>query len=154
MNRRLARGDRNALLAHIAAAAGAALTVNALIGSLGWMGDQQGDLPWLPGVLVGGVWTALITGLGVAHWLVGRTSPRLADEQRNIIWLVILCLAYPFYTMGLSSAWLGLIGNLVIAYLCARIADRIAPVSKRAAVPVGLPIPWLIFATGIIVSGL
>jgi hypothetical protein len=142
--------EERGLLAHVGAGVFATLAVSACIAALGWMDPGPADLEVLPGAVVALVWTGLIGGLGAARWLAGRAGETGRAQQGPITALAVACLLYPFYTVGLSSLAIGLAANVLIAIACARLADRLFPVTRGAAFLVALPIPWLVFASALI----
>jgi hypothetical protein len=146
----LAETDERRLFAHVGAGVLATFAVSAGVAALGWMDPGPSDLEVLPGAVVALVWTGLIGGLGAARWLAGRAGEAGRAQRGPIAGLAVACLLYPFYTAGLSSLAIGLAANVVIAVACARIADRLFPVTRGAAILVALPIPWLVFASGLI----
>jgi hypothetical protein len=146
----LSAAQERGLLAHVGAGVLATLAVSVCLAALGWMDPGPSDLEVLPGAVVALVWTGLIGGLGAARWLAGRAGETGRAQQGPITALAIACLLYPFYTAGLSSLAVGLVANVVIAVACARIADRLFQVTLGAAILVALPIPWLVFASGLI----
>ena len=148
----LNRTDRTGLVANVVAAVVTVIAVNAVIFLSGWF---QTDTPAAqqsrldpPGWLVGVVWVFLFAFLGAARWLVVRSGGERAGRQAGyIVLLLLFCLAYPFYTMGLKSVAIGLIGNVTTIIAAAWVASRVRTSSKAAA---GLVLPvvaWVSFAT-------
>jgi hypothetical protein len=146
----LSAQDGRGLLANVGAGAAATVGVSAAIAALGWMSPGPSDIEALPGAIVALVWTGLIGGLGAARWLAGRSGDVARQQKGPITLLALACLLYPFYTAGLSSLAIGFAANVAIAVACARIADRLVPSARSAALLVALPIPWLVFASVLI----
>jgi hypothetical protein len=150
MNALLSARDGRGLLANVAVGMAATVGVSVGIAALGWMSAGPTDVEALPGAVVALVWTGLIGGLGAARWLAGRSGEAARQQRGPITALALACLLYPFYTAGLSSLAIGFAANAAIALACARIADRLFPSARSAALLVALPIPWLVFASGLI----
>jgi len=146
----LSAHDGRGLLANVGVGMAATLAVSGGIAALGWMSPGPSDFEALPGAVVSLVWTCLIGGLGAARWLAGRSGASARQQQGPIAVLALACLLYPFYTAGLSSLAIGFAANVAIAVACARIADRLVPSARSAALLVALPIPWLVFASALI----
>jgi tryptophan-rich sensory protein len=133
------------LAASLALFLGAVLVVNAMIFGLrlpGAAGDPSGP----PGWLVGLVWTGLFALFGAAHWKLQGS----ANDEAARLWLVafaILCLIYPFYTLGLANRSIGLAGNIVTGLVAVLLVRRIWSASITAALLVAPVIPWLAFAS-------
>jgi tryptophan-rich sensory protein len=158
----LRSGGQAGLAANIGLALGGCLLVNAVIFGLGW-GRGTDDLARVSrlvpaGWVVGTVWVGLFALMGAGRWrLAAEASPGWLDHgargeeaERARRWLDILlvnCIAYPLYTLGLSSATLGLLGNLVTAALAAWTARLAFPVSRKAAAVPLLVAGWVSFAS-------
>lgn len=127
----------------------AALLVNAAIFGLHWNGDALGT-SWLdpPGWLIGAIWTVLLCCMGVALWRGTRSAAaRSARLPQLVLCLIVLCLAYPFYTSGFQSGRIGLIGNAVTFVYAAWIAARAWPVERKTALPLIPVLCWLAYAS-------
>ncbi len=146
------RTDRVGLAANVAAAIVTVIAVNAVIFLSGWF---QTDTPAAqqsrldpPGWLVGVVWVILFAFLGAARWFVMRSGGAQAGRQAGyIVLLLLFCLAYPFYTMGLKSVAVGLVGNVATIAAAVWVASQVKTTSRAAA---GLVLPvvaWVSFAT-------
>ncbi len=135
----------SSLAANLAVFLGAVLVVNALIFGLGFPG-AAGDPSGPPGWFVGLVWTVLFALFGAAHWRLQAA----ADAAAARFWLVafsVLCLIYPFYTLGLSNRSIGLAGNVVTAVAAILLVRRLWLACVTAALLVVPVIPWLVLAT-------
>ncbi len=111
--------------------------------------STAGSFP-LPGWVIGVVWELLFLGMGFARWLVLGHS---ADRARSSTWilvLLLLCLAYPVYTVALRSLTIGLAGNLATIAAALWIARRLYRVSALAASLVFAVAAWVTFATVLI----
>eukprot|EP01037_Dinobryon_pediforme_P010979 gene10979-11060_t len=103
----------NSLATDLAISVGAAALVNALIVLFQFKTEPTSPLT-PPGWVIGLIWTAIFAALGTAHWLMRREGPTFQRARRDLLWFGLLCLAYPFYTLGLRSNLIGAIGNVVI----------------------------------------
>jgi tryptophan-rich sensory protein len=134
------------------------LALNGLIFALGWAGPPAEGasvnslLP--PGWVIGAVWVVLLALLAVAFW---RLASDAAPDARRlgpwVLLLVLACLAYPFYTAGLSNEVAGFIGNLATIAASAFLAGRALPASRLAAALIFLPAIWVSFATYALMFG-
>jgi len=105
----------------------------------------------LPGWLVGSVWIALFAVLGVARWIVLRTGTEHSrSNARIIVLLMLFCLAYPFYTLGLRSLVMGIIGNFLTIGAAGWAAWKIRLTSQIAALLVLSVAAWVSFANVLI----
>lgn len=126
-----------------------AMVANALVFSLGF---DTADPGGPPGWFVGLVWIVLFAMFGAAHGLL-RQPGRPADCQRaRLVAFAALCLAYPVYTEGLSNPVTGLIGNIVTAIAATLLAIRVLPISPCGAALIAPVVPWLIYASWLIVQ--
>jgi len=154
---RAARNGRS-LAIYVSATVIVTLALNGLIFALGWAGplaegaSVNSLLP--PGWVIGAVWVVLLALLAVAFWRLA--SDAAPDARRLAPWvllLVLACLAYPFYTAGLSNEVTGFIGNLATSVASAFLAGRALPASRLAAVLIFLPAIWVSFATYALMFG-
>lgn len=131
----------------ITCVAGFSLAIGGLIVGLYAVGVLPEANPGpLPGWVGSAVWTFLFISLAIAFWII-RRHPDLA---RSIVLFAGLCLAYPFYTFGFQSLALGLIGNLATFAAAAALILKLRSTSRVAAAFVAPVLPWLLFATWII----
>jgi len=133
------------LAANLAVFVGAALVVNAIIFGLGFPG-AAGDPSGPPGWFIGLAWAVLFAMFGAAHWRLQALANASAGRV-GLVAFAMLCLIYPFYTLGLSSCSIGLLGNIVTALAAVLLVRRIWPASATAALLVAPVIPWLVFAS-------
>jgi tryptophan-rich sensory protein len=130
----------------------AVLLVNAVIFRLRW--DQVAVVvPSIlnpPGWLIGGVWVGLILLMGVAIRQI-RQVPSLESLRigRLIIGLIVFCLCYPFYTLGLKNEAIGLAGNIATFLFAAIIIAKAWPLSRTCAWLLFPILPWLVYASAI-----
>jgi len=128
----------------------AVFAVNAMIFLLDW---DEGGTSFLhpPGALIGAVWIVWFVFMGVARWKLKQTKqPQASRISKLILWFMLSCLAYPFYTLGFSNQAMGLLGNAVTIVFAATIVMKAWPISKPAAWFLFPVIPWVVYATAII----
>ena len=144
------------LAANIGLAVGLALLGNGIIFAFGWNGDGPGKiLPSFqpPGWIIGAVWTALFAAMGTARWAAIRDG----SDRRNtrlITALILVCFAYPYYTLGFRSVEIGLAGSIATMLFATFIAWRIAGQSRTAAACVLPTALWCAFATVLLIRTL
>jgi len=112
-----------------------------------------------PGWVIGLVWIIIFAGLGAARWLVIENRDRLIKNTRvkNTNWvffLLLFCAAYPFYTLGLRSVVMGLIGNAATCVFALWVASQVRRRSLTAALLVSTVAVWVTFASLLIVEQL
>ena len=153
------RPDRIGLIVNVATAVGLAAGTNVLL-FLGWAGAVAGppraQPGWAPpGAVVGTVWMVLFGLIGAARWAVLRTDAEgRVRASRWIVGLILLCLAFPFYTAGPSGLEIGLAGTLVtiaVALVTVRAAWRTGGLGAALLAPL---VAWLAFATILIAATL
>lgn len=106
---------RRGLLANAGAFTATCLATNGLIFGLGWnAGSSAGTAPLIPpGPVVGVVWTMLFAGMGAARWAYLRDAGERGWQVYVPTALAAMCLAFPFYTAGLSDERVGYVGTVV-----------------------------------------
>ncbi len=114
------RDDGLGLVTNIVLAVSLAALGNAIIYSQGWgsVGNviQPSFAP--PGYVVGIVWLFLFAFMGTARWLLIKSKSQKATyHSRSVIFLVVFCFLYPFYSLALDSNIGGLIGNIATILL-------------------------------------
>ena len=129
-----------------------ALATNGLIFALGWTQPDHDVQPgWAPpGYVIGIVWTVLFACMGAARWQA--VSAQDAGGARLMTGLIVLCLAYPFYTAGLQDRMAGLAGISVTFIVAALGSLRLWGSSRPAALLLLPLLGWLIFAAVLIVE--
>lgn len=144
------RGSRASLLVHIVVPVLIAGATDALLRSLGW--NQPAGEVWPDfaprGGAIGAIWVVLFACMGAAGWLVARSARPGTQRRANLIGgLIVVCLAYPFYTHFIRGHGTELAGNIVSFALAATIVRRIRRDSRVAAALIGLVAAWIVFAT-------
>ncbi len=123
-----------------------ALATNGLIFALGWQQPDRDIQPAFapPGYVIGIVWTVLFALMGCARGLASRQGDRRTVRLLTI--LIGLCLAYPFYTLGLQDNLVGLVGIVLTGAFCLYVIVS-AWARTRAAALLLLPLAgWFCFA--------
>ena len=100
--------------------------------------------PAPPGWVVGAVWTVLFAALGATYGVAVRRND-LAGRQL-VVALLLLCAAYPAYTIGLRDAGIGLAGNIITALAALAVGARTARYGTSGAAPFAV-VAWLTYAT-------
>lgn len=96
------------------------------------------------GPVIGIVWIVLFAGMGGAWWL--------APQRRAVATLIVLCLAYPFYTHLLGNHAVELIGNIVTFAYALWLALQLRPHAPTAALLVSAVAIWIAFATALVIG--
>ncbi|MFO0957870.1 MAG: TspO/MBR family protein [Isosphaeraceae bacterium] len=101
---------------------------------------------WADGV-VGYVWVGLFVCMGLASWLAYRSGwPGAVRDGRLALSLLVVCMLYPVYTLGMRAIP-GLVANVAVLALTCGVAALVRRSSATAAgllAPIGL---WLAVAT-------
>lgn len=150
--------NTTSLLRNLILIGGLIIVANAIVFSLDWdkAGTSQIEAEFAPpGYVVGVVWVGLFVLMAVARWLVIKSrSLNSAAHAQLITILAVLCFLYPFYTLGLSSQLMGLIGNVVIILLTSWTIWQVKSSSKPAAALLSAVVLWVSFASVIIIREL
>ena len=72
--------------------------------------SEQTDIFFPSSKVIGTVWMLLIAGLSYSFSVVAKKNESIA---KHLILLFLICVTYPFYTMGFSSLSSMILGNLV-----------------------------------------
>ncbi len=148
-NRRTAKG----LAANLTIALVLVLVANGLIFALNPESASSAASSPLnpPGWLVGAVWVLLFEAMAAARWFVLGRDDRRIRSSTWILLLVLFCLAYPVYTLGLRSLAVGLIGDIATFAVALWVALRVYRASRLAAGLVSLVAAWVAFATLVVI---
>lgn len=151
----LNKPDNRALALNIGVFTGSAVLMTGLIFGLGWnrTTDYAPTPPWAPPDWVPGlVWCGvLFPAMSTARWLMNARSGTKTEAARtSVTWLLVSCVLWPLYSLAIGSVIGGLIGNVWVALLAILAVRRLWPLSKRAASCVFLVIPWITFASALI----
>jgi tryptophan-rich sensory protein len=152
----LERPDRTGLIGNTSIAVLSALAVNGFIAVVNpsEMASPGSVHLQPPGYVIGIVWLVLFAAMGVARWLLLTKPMDTIRARRLILFLLLFCLAYPVYTLGLKSEIIGLAGNLLTIALALFVAIRVSSISRLAAGLVSLVIVWVSFASFLVVEQL
>ena len=101
-----------------------------------------------PAPVIGGVWSALFILLGLARARVQHNTR--VRRPLDLLWL--LCVTYPLYTRGQRSRVAELTGNAVIGAQAISFLNRAARADSTAMLLVAPIIPWVIYATAIVLT--
>jgi tryptophan-rich sensory protein len=152
------RENMTSLLRNVILIVGLIIVANVIVFSLGWdkEGANQVEAEFAPpGYVVGVVWVGLFVLMAVARWLIVESRGiDAAAHARLITILAVLCFLYPFYTLGLRSRTMGLIGNGVIILLAGWTIWQIKSSSKTTAALLSAVILWVTFSSVIIIREL
>jgi tryptophan-rich sensory protein len=97
--------------------------------------------------IVGFVWLGLFACMGAASWLAYNSGGvNAVRDGRLLIGLLLVCLLYPVYTLGMKVIP-GLVANVVVLVLAVVVAVLVWPSSAAAAGLVAPVVVWIILAT-------
>ena len=154
----LSRKGPLGLVANIVFAVGLACLGNGIIFFFGWDGEAPDQLvpSFQPaGWVIGAVWTGLFATMGAARWAALRDGTSEGRRKgRLVTGLILACFAYPYYTLGLRSVEIGLIGSLATMLAAAFIAWRLMEQSRLAAMLVLPTALWCAFASVLLIRTL
>jgi len=109
--------------------------------------------PAVPGWLIGTVWLVFFLWIAVESSKLRALGGQAA--QNAVLRLRILLFgaaSYPFYTLGLRSAAIGLFANILTIGLAAAAFDQLWRVRPTACLLPAAVISWLIFASLLILD--
>jgi len=138
-------GPRSLVVAIVTTVAVAAVTN----GALQYFGiNQPAGERWPAfaprGFVIGMVWIALFAGMGAAYWF--------ASSKRAVIGLIMLCLAYPFYTHVIGNHATELSGNIITFVYAVWLIAVLWRESRPAALLIGCVAAWVVFATALVIG--
>lgn len=138
--------SRRQILTAIAMSVGIAALTNGLLAALGLNRPRTGAWPAFapPGPIIGIVWIALFAGMGAAYALV--------PQKRAVAALIVLCLAYPFYTHVAGTHLSELAGNVVTFVYAVWLMLTLRARSTAATLLVAAVAAWIAFATALVVA--
>ena len=106
--------------------------------------SEQTDIFFPSSKVIGTVWMLLIAGLSYSFSVVVKENESIA---KHLILLFLICVTYPFYTIGFSSLTSMILGNLVtISYGSFIVGLLYIPFKKQSFVVSLIPI-WVVFVT-------
>jgi tryptophan-rich sensory protein len=116
----------------------AILSAVAVNGIIQWINPGEmsnpGDVPLQPpGYVIGIIWIVLFAAMVSARWLLIANPLNTRHTRGLLLWLLLLCLAYPFYTFGLRNNVIGLMGALSILVPAVFFVIQASSISRLAA---------------------
>ena len=106
--------------------------------------SEQTDIFFPSSKVIGTVWMLLIAGLSYSFSVVAKKDESIA---KHLILLFLICVTYPFYTIGFSSLSSMILGNLVTISYGSFIVGLLYTTFKTLSFVVSLIPIWVIFVT-------
>ena len=106
--------------------------------------SEQTDIFFPSSKVIGTVWMLLIAGLSYSFSVVAKKDESIA---KHLILLFLICVTYPFYTMGFSSLSSMILGNLITISYGSFIVGLLYTTFKTQSFVVCLIPIWVIFVT-------
>ena len=106
--------------------------------------SEQTDIFFPSPIVIGTVWMLLIAGLSYSFSIVAKKNESIAN---HLIFLFLICVTYPFYTMGFSSFISMILGNLVTIFYGSFIVGLLYASFKTQSFVVSLIPIWFVFVT-------
>ena len=106
--------------------------------------SEQKDIFFPSSKVIGTVWMLLIAGLSYSFSVVAKKNESIA---KYLIFLFLICVTYPFYTMGFSSLISMILGNLVTIFYGSFVGGLLYASFKTQSFVVSLIPIWVVFVT-------
>ena len=106
--------------------------------------SEQKDIFFPSSKVIGTVWMLLIAGLSYSFSVVAKKDESIS---KNLILLFLICVTYPFYTMGFSSLSSMILGNLVTIFYGSFVGGLLYASFKTQSFVVSLIPIWVVFVT-------
>ena len=106
--------------------------------------SEQTDIFFPSSKVIGTVWMLLIAGLSYSFSVVAKENEFIA---KHLIALFLLCVTYPFYTLGFSSLSSMILGNLVTIFYGSFVGGLLYAAYKTQSFVVCLIPIWVVFVT-------
>ena len=106
--------------------------------------SEQTDIFFPSSKVIGTVWMLLIAGLSYSFSVVAKQNELIA---KHLIFLFLICVTYPFYTVGFSSLSSMILGNLVTISYGSFIVGLLYTTFKTQSFVVCLIPIWVVFVT-------
>ena len=106
--------------------------------------SEQTDIFFPSSKVIGTVWMLLIAGLSYSFSVVAKKNELIA---KHLIFLFLICVTYPFYTMGFSSFISMILGNLVTIFYGSFVGGLLYASFKTQSFVVSLIPIWVVFVT-------
>jgi tryptophan-rich sensory protein len=106
--------------------------------------SEQTNIFFPSSKVIGTVWMLLIAGLSYSFSVVAKKNESIA---KHFIFLFLICVTYPFYTMGFSSLISMILGNLVTIFYGSFVGGLLYASFKTQSFVVSLIPIWVVFVT-------
>ena len=106
--------------------------------------SKQTDIFFPSPIVIGTVWMLLIASLSYSFSVVAKKNESIA---KHLIFLFLICVTYPFYTMGFSSLISMILGNLVTIFYGSFVGGLLYASFKTQSFVVSLIPIWVVFVT-------
>ena len=106
--------------------------------------SEQTDIFFPSSKVIGTVWMLLIAGLSYSFSVVAKKDESIA---KHLILLFLICVTYPFYTIGFSSLSSMILGNLVTISYGSFIVGLLYTTFKTLSFVVSLIPIWVVVVT-------
>jgi len=106
--------------------------------------SEQTDIFFPSSIVIGTVWMLLIASLSYSFSVVAKKNESIA---KHLIFLFLICVTYPFYTMGFSSLISMILGNLVTIFYGSFVGGLLYASFKTQSFVVSLIPIWVVFVT-------
>ena len=106
--------------------------------------SEQTDIFFPSSKVIGTLWMLLIAGLSYSFSVVAKNDESIA---KHLILLFLICVTYPFYTIGFSSLSSMILGNLVTISYGSFIVGLLYTTFKTLSFVVSLIPIWVVFVT-------
>ena len=106
--------------------------------------SEQTDIFFPSSKVIGTVWMLLIAGLSYSFSVVAKKNESIA---KHLIFLFLICVTYPFYTMGFSSLISMILGNLVTIFYGSFVVGLMWTSFRTRSFIVSLIPIWVAFVT-------
>ena len=106
--------------------------------------SEQKDIFFPSSRVIGTVWMLLIAGLSYSFSVVAKKNESIA---KHLIFLFLICVTYPFYTMGFSSFISMILGNLVTIFYGSFVVGLMWTSFRTQSFVVSLIPIWVVFVT-------
>ena len=106
--------------------------------------SEQTNIFFPSSKVIGTVWMLLIAGLSYSFSVVAKKNESIA---KHLIFLFLICVTYPFYTMGFSSFISMILGNFVTIFYGSFVVGLLYDSFKKQSFVVSLIPIWVVFVT-------
>ncbi len=140
---------RGTLVANVATPVAIAALANGALAAFGLLRPESERWPAFapPGHTIGAIWVVLFVAMGVARWSLLRSREATANSSVRVLdVLIVMCLAYPFYTHVIGGHAIELVGNVATFALAVWLALRVRR-DRAATMLVATVALWIAFAT-------